>query len=424
MVKAKWKTIAAFAAGVVVMASGLSHAGSWIRNEELVTVTDTSFAVTWVTESESDGRVRYSRSKRNLDQVAEDPVENTRFHYVEVGGLEPGTEYFYRTESDSKKGRSRGLSPGRLVTLTPPPGKLLFEFVVMNDLHVLEDIAGLIVLPVDWIPPLSKGFTWPYPVRNYWEFTLEEAVNEVNKTDARFVVVNGDLTSWFTKHEFEVSKDMLDRLRMPYYVLRGNHDRVENNPEDYFLTVFGLKSSWYSFDYAGFHFVCLDDNRLEDGWHGFPEEEWNWFQKDLRDHFIMPTFVFAHRPIGADWADVNEDIRNRYLAILSQNRQVVGCFNAHSHRGKVVRVPEFTGDTPHIEVPAVKEYPTGFGLVRVYEGGYMYNFFMTHSQECLEWSDMTRGEYFGLAPRILMCKLEDRNLVYEFSEKIKSMLKR
>jgi Icc protein len=343
---------------------------------------------------------------------------------VEVKGLEPGTRYFYRVESDSRKGRGRKLSPGEITTLTPPPGKHLFDFVVMNDLHVMEDIAGLIVLPVGWLPPLTRGFTWPYPVRDYWQFTLDEAISEVNKTDAELVIVNGDLTSWFTEHEFNLTKKMLDMLRMPYYVLRGNHDRVGDQPEDYFLKVFDLERSWYSFDHGGFHFVCLDDNRLEDGWHGFPEEEWRWFQNDLREHFMMPTFVFVHRPIGADWMDVDEDIRGRYLAILSQNEQVVGCFNAHSHRGKVVTVPEFTRDVLHIEVPAVKEYPTGFGVVRVYEGGYMYNFYMTHSQECLEWSDMTRGEYFGMAPRIIMCGIEDRNLVYKFSDMTRSMIKK
>jgi 3',5'-cyclic AMP phosphodiesterase CpdA len=404
--------------------SGLGHAASSIRDEELVTVTDKSFELTWVTESETEGLVRYGKNKKDLDQAAHDSAGKTRFHFVKVTGLELGTQYFYKVESDGKKGRSRKLSPGRVTTLTPPPGKHLFDFAVMADMHVLEDIAGLIVLPVSWLPPLTKGFTWPYPVRNYWQFTAEDAIVQINETEAAFAVMNGDLTSWFTEHEFEVAKGMLDRLDVPYYVTRGNHDRVEDNPEDYFLKVFDLEKSWYSFDHEGFHFICLDDNRLSDGWHGFPEEEWKWFQNDLREHFMMPTFVFAHRPIGADWVDVNEDIRSRYLTILSQNEQVVACFNGHSHRGKVVTVPEFTRDVLHIEVPALKEYPTGYGIIRVFEGGYMYNFHITHSQESLEWSNMTRGEFFGLAPRIIMCNIEDRNFVYTYKDYVKEAIKR
>jgi hypothetical protein len=93
---------------------------------------------------------------------------------------------------------------------------------------------------------------------------------------------------------------------------------------------------------------------------------------------------------------------------------VVGVFNAHTHRAKVTRVPSFTKDVPHIEVPAVKEYPVGYGMVRVYEGGFMYNFFTTPCQDCLEWNHITRGEYFGFAPQMLNHRLSDRNLVYIF----------
>jgi 3',5'-cyclic AMP phosphodiesterase CpdA len=383
-----------------------------VRNEELVTVTDTSFAVTWATSEPSPGRVRYGTSAKTRDQVAEETGQPTRFHYIEVKGLQPETAYFYRCESGKEKGHPRKLSPGRLATLTPPAGRLLFVFAIMSDPHAGEDVAGLFVLPVSWLPPVNQGYTWRYPIHNYWQFTNEAAVADINSSAAELTVVTGDLTSWFTAPEFKAMKDILDQLQQPYSVIRGNHDRVENYPEDYFLKVFGLQQGWYSFDHQGFHFVCLDDNRLSDGYEAFPEEEFQWFERDLAAHRQMPTFVFVHRPIAANWIDVYKDIRTRFLAILAQNPQVVGVFNGHSHRAKVTVVPE-TGSLPHIEVPSTKEYPVGYALVRVYEGGFMYNFFETHCDDCREWNDITRGENFHQAPRMLMKSLEDRNFVYQ-----------
>ena len=384
-----------------------------IRNEELVTVTDTSFTLTWATTESSLGRVSYGTSAKARDLAAEESGQPTRFHYVEVKGLQPGTAYFYGCESGREKGHRRQLSPGKLTTLTPPPGKLLFTFAIMSDAHVMEDVAGLFVLPVSWLPPVNQGYTWRYPIHNYWQFTNEAAVEDINQSPASFTVVTGDLTSWFTEPEFKVVKQILDQLKQPYYVLRGNHDRVEKYPEDYFLKVFGLKQGWYSFDHQGFHFVCLDDNRLSDGFEAFPEEEFQWFERDLESHRQMPTFVFVHRPIGAGWIDVYKEIRGRFLSILSRNPQVVGVFNGHSHRAKMTVAPE-TGSLPHIEVPSTKEYPVGYALVRVYQGGFMYNFFETHCDDCREWNDITRGENFHQAPRMLMKSLEDRNVIYHF----------
>lgn len=391
-----------------------------IKDAEIVTVTDESFVLTWASSRPCVGRISYGIDQKSLAQTAAEEFE-TRFHYVEVNGLRPGTRYFYRLECGERKGHRTKLSPGRLTTLTPPAGRHLFTFALMSDLHVMEDVAGLFVLPVSWLPPLSKGFTWRYPLHNYWQFTGEAAVDQINRSDAELVIVLGDLSSWFTEPEFLAAKVILDRLQAPYYVLRGNHDRVENYPEDYFLKVFGLEKGWYSFDHQGFHFVCLDDNRLSDGWQAFPEEEFQWLEQDLQSHRQLPTFVFVHRPMAAAYMDVNPQIRTRFLTILGSHPQVVGVFNGHSHRAKLTVTPE-TGTVPHIEVPPTKEYPSGYALVRVFEGGWQYNFFKTQCADCREWNNLTRDEYFGQAPRIRMGTIPDRNFVYEFPPEVNNLI--
>jgi len=395
-----------------------------IKNAEMVTVTDTGFTVSWTTSEPAKAEILYGEDPGRLNGSVVSDTEPATNHLISVSGLRPGTRYYYRIKSGKKERPPRPMPPARIKTLEPPDGERLFSFAVMNDIHAMEDIAGVIVLPSKWMPPISPGFTWRHPVDNYWEFTLRDAVEEVNKTDASFTVINGDLTSWYTRPEFEAVKSHLERLEMPYYVTRGNHDRIGDNPEDYFLATFGLESSWYSVDHKGFHFIMLDDNRVEDGWHGFPEEEWAWLEQDLSGHSEMPTFVFSHRPMGAGWVDVDKDIRLRFLDILSKNPQVAAVLNAHSHRAKVVTVPESTGDTPFIEVPATKEYPVGFALLEVYEGGFLYSFRMLDCRDCLEWNRITRKEYFGLAPRVLMQDIEDRCFTYRFPDEIRALMKK
>ena len=60
---------------------------------------------------------------------------------------------------------------------------------------------------------------------------------------------------------------------------------------------------------------------------------------------------------------------------------------------------------------AVKEYPGGYGLLRMYEGGYMVNFYKTRTPAAKRWSATTRAEYFGLLPDYTLGTCADRNHV-------------
>jgi 3',5'-cyclic AMP phosphodiesterase CpdA len=255
-----------------LISAALIIVGLSITEVEMITVTDTGFALTFKTSAPARPAITYGTDPKALEFTGQAGRDAGKYHHLAAAGLSPGTWYYYRISNQNAVWPRPPLPPKSVTTLTPPTGKQLFSFAVMNDVHAMEDIAGLIVLPFDWLPPLTPGFTWRNPADNYWEFTLRAAVEGINKTGAELCVINGDLTSWFTKEEFEAVKSHLDMLRMPYYVTRGNHDRVEDYPEDYFLATFGLDSSWYSVDHKGFHFIFLNDNRLKDGWMAIPEE--------------------------------------------------------------------------------------------------------------------------------------------------------
>ncbi|MDP9325539.1 MAG: hypothetical protein M3O87_03270, partial [Candidatus Dormibacteraeota bacterium] len=89
---------------------------------------------------------------------------------------------------------------------------------------------------------------------------------------------------------------------------------------------------------------------------------------------------------------------------------VVGWYAGHTHRNKRT-LSAFASNVPFIELGAVKEYPGGFGLVRVFEGGYAVNFYKTKGDAARTWSERSRGEYLNLYPYYTLGSLDDRNFV-------------
>ncbi|HEY1574254.1 MAG TPA: hypothetical protein VGG05_23135 [Pseudonocardiaceae bacterium] len=62
-----------------------------------------------------------------------------------------------------------------------------------------------------------------------------------------------------------------------------------------------------------------------------------------------------------------------------------------------------------LEVAATKEYPGGYSLLKVFTGGYQVNFYKTRDDLARQWSQRTRGEYFGIYPHYTLGTVGDRN---------------
>lgn len=344
-------------------------------------------------------------------QIIVDPTP-TMFHYLTVNGLQPGTTYCYQAMSGDEVGSPTLWSPGHFTTLTPPPGEHLFTFATVNDMHVGEDVAGLIVIGGIVLTP---GFTWDDPNNPYWKFTNEAAVSGINTHNVDFTVAKGDVSSDFKEEEYLEVQRILGNLNQPYYIMRGNHDRVGYNGPDYYKQVFGLNTTWYSWSHQGFHFVALDSVKLDDGQPHISEEQFVFLEKDLAAHADNKTFVFLHHAITLEafiWSIPLED-RSRFIAILERNPQVVGVFSGHSHRASLTHDLTLK-EMIFSETPSTKEYPMGYCIYQVYSGGYIQNFHRSRCAECLEWNSMTRQEFFRLSPFFTFGTLADKNFVVSF----------
>jgi 3',5'-cyclic-AMP phosphodiesterase len=271
----------------VASSGGTDGNGLYAQDLELVTVTDTSFVLTWFTAGAptpavpflpadgpepipTDGVVRYGTDPGNLDRVAVEWGGDTAYHYVEVTGLRPGTTYYYQAMSrglaatprlipqlsfppgltipdDPSKGdleailtalaASGVLQPAAaasVTTLVPPPGRLLFTLALSNDLHTGETVSGIVAN--DFPPGFSQVPELPpYPVVMARTMTRDAAAR-----GADVLVVAGDLTAAGGPDELAASKAVLDRFGSltltgllgsgDYVVARGNHDQPGTGP--------------------------------------------------------------------------------------------------------------------------------------------------------------------------------------------------
>lgn len=118
-------------------ARAASANGLYAQDLELVTVTDTSFVLTWFTADSAtpaipydpdaepaavatDGLVRYGTHPARLDRVAVEWGGDTAYHCVEVAGLRSGQTYYYQALSAGVPA-----TPRLIPELTFPPGGLV-----------------------------------------------------------------------------------------------------------------------------------------------------------------------------------------------------------------------------------------------------------------------------------------------------------
>jgi hypothetical protein len=442
-------------------------------NLELVTVTDTQAAVTWFTGDPTTpdefgrplpvaapGRVLIGTrpNPRTWREVgAHGP---TPYHYVEIDGLRQGRRYYYRAESNGVQAVPTVVplphpdpsNAGTFTTLVPPPGPELLRVAWLNDLHMGEQVSGLAIsnpaLPGGGFPP---GFPAD-PDNPYWRFMARAAVAEAAGRAARLMLVNGDISNEAEPPILAEARSTLDAFGTlggtttvtpatapVYFVTRGNHDRphegelYEGCPpaagfpgfHDCFLETFagGFEPGTAHFTVgveAGttpWRFVGLDSVATVDGTGQMPDAELDFLEAELdRGHATialchhmvgqistltaMPPIVFGVEPRQAA----------RFRELIARHPNVAGIYNGHTHRNLRSRSLD-TGDLPYFEGGAVKEYPGGYTVVRLYADGYMVNFWKTKDPEARAWSERSRGEYLGLYPYYTLGGLRDRNWV-------------
>ena len=407
---------------------------------EVVTVTDRSVIITWTTRvRDRHGRLRPIETDTEVRIAAADSRATPRpryldsrptaYHYAEVDGLEPGRTYRFEAYSNGCRAvtartlvtRRSGTpeSTGEFTTATPPPGRLLRTIALANDVHYGEHISGLVLAG---LPTGLRHDTAHYP-----ELMLGALLDDLRSPDraADQLIVAGDLTDTGTREQSLAVRAHLDTwgdLGRDYFVCRGNHDQPHERDGqrlDHWGAVFHARQRLVEYYVGGLRLIGLDTTRLRGSGGTIVAPQLAHLRELLTADPDRPTLIFGHHPVTSSAAVSNPGgpgfvlDRANAAALHGLYRDAPGVFlqhSGHTHRNRRGR-PDLGIDVEFLEVAATKEYPGGYMLLRVYEGGYTVNFYKTRSESARRWSTRTRRQYLGLHPDHALGSCADRNHV-------------
>ncbi|MDO5523605.1 MAG: PQQ-binding-like beta-propeller repeat protein [Bacteroidia bacterium] len=159
---------------------------------------------------------------------------------------------------------------------------------------------------------------------------LYRTVNDINsQPDIAFAIVSGDVTEFGSYNELRTAKCLLEDLKVPYYIIPGNHDSnwSESGTND-FLRVFGGET--FGFEYGGYKFIGLASGpnmRMSPG--QIPRENLTWFFDELeKTDTDTPIIYVNHYPMDNslnNWFEVMDALR-------PYNVQLMLCGHGHNNR--------------------------------------------------------------------------------------------
>ena len=138
---------------------------------------------------------------------------------------------------------------------------------------------------------------------------LVDEINQLKGLD--FVVLTGDLCADPSPADFEEIRNILDRLRVPCYVIPGNHDIPdpgsgnESSGGPSFARIFhghgphGDQTFWEADPRPGWHIVGLDST-VPGTWEGeISQRQLRWIEEDLKKHAGKATILLSHHGLIA-----------------------------------------------------------------------------------------------------------------------------
>lgn len=157
----------------------------------------------------------------------------------------------------------------------------------------------------------------------------QKAVEKINLMRPTFVMSVGDLIEGYSNDRAEVEAEwkeflgFMDKMKMKFFFVAGNHDVTNPLMHQIWREHFG--PLYYSFDYKGVHFVCLN---TEDPTSKIGDAQLKWLGEDLeKNKDARWTLVFMHKPL---W---------------NEAERAIAAGNGDSTNWK--KVEEMLGERPH-----------------------------------------------------------------------------
>src|SRR5262249_54040928 len=132
------------------------------------------------------------------------------------------------------------------------------------------------------------------------EEDLRLAVRDINSvTGLSFVVLSGDVTEYGSREQLQLSKQLLSELKIPCYVVPGNHDTKwsESGATD-FPKIFGDER--FNFEFGGYRFLAIHEGpimKMADGF--WSPQDVRWLRESLEKmpDKNQPVVFVTHYPL-------------------------------------------------------------------------------------------------------------------------------
>lgn len=155
---------------------------------------------------------------------------------------------------------------------------------------------------------------------------LASLIKKVNTLkDVDFLVLAGDVSDFSLRKEYEWVNERLDQLKVPYFMVVGNHDLIANNSA-VFEKVYGSKN--FSFQFKNYIFLLHDTNSREYNYNG-KVPDLNWLKQEIeknKSNWVVPV---SHVPPFD--IDFDRKLEKEYVDLFSTNNHVNISLHGHMH---------------------------------------------------------------------------------------------
>jgi Icc protein len=192
------------------------------------------------------------------------------------------------------------------------------EMIQITDLHITKDIENI------------KNNSKPYQTLSNTLMHISE-----NHSSVKDVVITGDLSSDYTIESYLIIKDLLKKYLFSFYILPGNHDKLEHIQSicDEQITTNAIdlhlfKTLVYNFDT---HVPGKINGHLK-------KIQIDELSKKLQNCIgIDKVIIFTHHPImeiGSEWInkDISENSGELIQLMLSHTDKEFKIFSGHVHQ--------------------------------------------------------------------------------------------
>ena len=162
-----------------------------------------------------------------------------------------------------------------------------------------------------------------------WYDETRDAVNSINgQPGVDFVIHCGDISDFGATREFTLQRDILEKLKMPYVVLLGNHDCLGTGA-DTFRYVFGEPN--FAFNAGDTHFLCINSNAFEyDYSTDIPDFKFIETDRDALPAEVTRTVVAMHAQPTSE--QFNNNVAKLFEWEIGKYPGLSFCMCGHGHK--------------------------------------------------------------------------------------------